>query len=117
MTPDPVTSDIIYAMPVSTNICSGIPTTVASVALVSAGSGYSVNQVLTLATGTGTKGTIKVLTVSGGAIATFQLLTGGNYTANPTLTACGVTTGSATFNVTMAAQFLDINADGRAWSK
>jgi len=117
LTPDPIAGDIIYATPVTTNICSGVPTTVASAALANGGSGYSVNQVLTLSTGTGTSATIKVLTVSSGAIVTFQLMTGGNYTANPTLTNCGVTTGSATFNITMAPQLLDLNTDARAWSK
>ena len=116
MTPDPVAGDIIYATP-CTKPVPGIPTTVQSVELVNAGSGYSASQVLTLSTGTGTKATIKVLTVSSGAIATYQLLTGGNYTANPTLTACGVTVGSATFNVTMAPQLIDDNRDGRDWCK
>lgn len=121
VTPDAIpAADYIYAMPCATNIVSGIPQTIATAVLTAAGSGYAANQVLTLQGGTGTQATVKVLTVSGsgGAILTYELLTGGNYTALPgSLNNVPVNTGGATFNLTVAPQLLDINADGRAWAK
>lgn len=70
-----------------------------------AGASYLINDVLTVAGGTGTAATIKVLTVGGGgAILTVLVLTVGSYTVNPTTTANAVTGGTgtgATINLTM----------------
>jgi hypothetical protein len=123
LTPDPIAGDVLYATPVTTTICSGIPTTVQSGAVNSGGSGYvseDVGKVLTVAGGTGTSATLTIASVSGGEVTGVTVTTGGNYTANPTLTAnvaTGSTTGSgATFNLTLAGQLLDLNTDARAWS-
>jgi hypothetical protein len=59
-----------------------------------AGTGYVVNDLLSVP-GTGTAATIKVLTVTSGAITTFQLLTPGSYTVTPT-TPATLTGGSGT---------------------
>ena len=61
-----------------------------------AGSAYTANDTLTLATGAGTKATIIVDAVNSGAILTFHLATAGAYTTNPTLTADAVTGGTGT---------------------
>lgn len=68
------------------------------------GSGYVVNDVLTIAGGTGTSATVKVTSVSSGAITGIQVSTVGSYTANPTLTsnaATGGTGSSASLDLTM----------------
>jgi hypothetical protein len=119
--PDPIANDIIYALPCMTNVANGIPVTILTAQLVNAGTGgtYAVNDVLTVSGGTATAfATIKVLSVAAGKIVTVQLLTGGNYTVAPSLTGTAVTGGGgtgATFNLALAPQLLDINADGRAW--
>ena len=107
--------DILYALPVATGI-SGIPSSIAAAALVAGGSGYAVNQVLTLAGGAGTPATLKVTSESGGVITGIQLLASGSYSVAPTLIGAGVTVGSATFNLTLAPQLLDMNVDGRKWA-
>ena len=120
MTPDPIAGDIIYAMP--SNIGTGFPVTIASVAVATGGHGYVANVIVTLAGGTvapgGAAATIKILTVNGsGGVLTCQLQTSGNYTTPPPLTGATDTSSNATYNLTLAPQLLDINADGRAWSK
>lgn len=121
ITPDYLSGDIIYAIACAQTIGSGIPLAVASVTLVNPGTGgtYAINNILTLAGGSGTQATIKVLTVSSGQIVTYELLTAGSYSSAPTLTNNAVTGGGgtgATFDVAMQSQLLDINADGRAWA-
>jgi hypothetical protein len=58
---------------------------VATVAVHSAGggSGYVANDILTIAAGTGTAATVKVNTVSSGAITSISVLTRGNYSVSP----------------------------------
>jgi len=116
--PPPLVNDLIDVMPCTvTN-----PVSVATATLVNSGTGgtYAVNDILTLNSGTGTKATIRVDTVSAGLIATFTLLTQGDYTAAPALTGVGVTGGGgtgATFNLTLNATLKDLNTDARAWSE
>lgn len=96
-----------------------IPTTIATAAIHAGGTGYAVNNVLTVAGGTGTAATIKVLAVSSGVITSIQLLTFGNYTANPSLSANAATGGAgsgATFDLTIAPIWVDINRAGRAYT-
>ena len=57
--------------------------TVATIELVSGGTGYSADDELTVVGGTGTAATIKVLTVNAGVIETVELLSVGSYTAEP----------------------------------
>ena len=61
---------------------------VVSVVINAAGTGYSVGDVLTFTGGTlasgGAHATAKVLTLSGSAVATIEMVTGGNYTSAPT---------------------------------
>lgn len=96
-----------------------IPTTIASAAIHAGGTGYAVNNVLTVAGGTGTAATLKVLAVSSGVITSVQLLTFGNYTVNPSLAANAATGGAgsgATFDLTLAPIWVDLNRCGRAYT-
>jgi len=52
--------------------------------VASGGTGYTANDVLTVAGGTGTAATIRVDTVSGGVITAVTVLTRGTYTVKPT---------------------------------
>lgn len=118
--PDPVANDIIYAVECSTNVFSAMPITIGAASIVNSGSSYAANDILTVSGGTGTAATIKVLTVSSGHIATAQVYTAGNYSAAPSLSANAVTGGAgtgATFDLTLATNLIDLNTDGRAWSK
>lgn len=80
-----------------------------SVALNAAGAGYTAGDILGI-TGTGGTSThlaqIEVLTVSGGAIATARVYTGGAYTVDPTTVVANAATGGtgagATFDLTFA---------------
>lgn len=54
-----------------------------TVAVAAGGTGYSVNDILTLAGGTGTPATVRVTTVAAGVITGVTKVTGGAYTANP----------------------------------
>jgi hypothetical protein len=74
---------------------------------VAPGTGYTVNDVLTVAGGTSTQtAQITVLTVTGGAIATFRISRSGAYTVFPTnpVSVTGGTGTGATFNLTQGAQ-------------
>jgi hypothetical protein len=66
--------------------------------VVGAGTGYAEGDILSVAGGTGTAATIRVLTVTGtnDAIATVEVASAGAYTVLPTLTANGVTGGTGT---------------------
>lgn len=70
------------------------------------GTGYVVNDTLTVNGGTGTSATIRVTGVAAGVINAVQVLTVGSYTANPgTLSGNAVTGGTgtgATMDLTMA---------------
>jgi hypothetical protein len=82
------TIDSVSAMTVSNAITAATKT--------ASGSGYVANEVITLTGGSGTGATIKVLTVSAGAIATFSVLAGGTgYAVGDALTQAS-TTGSGT---------------------
>ena len=54
-----------------------------TVAVNSGGTGYTVNDILTLAGGTGTAATVRVTSVAGGVIDGIAKETGGIYTVNP----------------------------------
>lgn len=78
----------------------------ATAALAAAGATYAVNDLLTVVGGTGKAAKIRVLTVSGGAVVTFELADVGGYTVAPTSPASvtgGAGTG-ATFAVTFGSQ-------------
>ncbi len=121
MIPDPIASDIIYAIPCTT-IIDGAHVGVLSATLNNPGTGgtYAVNNILSISGGTGTPATIKVLSVTAGRITTYALLTIGDYSnAPPTLTANPVTGGGgsgATFDIVMATPLIDLNVDARAWA-
>lgn len=74
----------------------------ASALLVSGGSGYAVNDTITLAGGTFTTAAVlKIASVASGVITGFSVLSSGEYTAWPTTFTQGATSGggtSATFN-------------------
>lgn len=77
---------------------------VASVAVNSGGTGYVVDDILTVAGGTGTAATLRVTSVSGGVIDGIDVETSGDYSVAPTTTANAVTGGSgttATIDLTM----------------
>jgi len=83
---------------------------VATAAINAAGTGYTVDDILTVAAGTSdpSAATIRVLTITGGGgtgpIGTVRIETGGAYTVDPSLTANAVTGGtgsSATLDLTM----------------
>ena len=77
--------------------------TVRTIAIVSGGTGYTVDDVLTVVGGTGTACTIKVLTVDGsGVILTAEIVDRGEYTVKPTnpVSVTGGSGSSATFNLT-----------------
>lgn len=85
--------------------CSGAPV------IVAGGNGYAVGDEITLTGGTYvTPVTVQVATLSGSAVATVTLKTGGRYTVQPSNpVAQGSTTGSgnsATFTVTWASALL-----------
>ena len=72
---------------------------VTAAAVTTAGSGYSVNQLLTVLGGVGSAAVLKVATVSGSGVATVTVQSAGAYTtlpANPV----SVGTGAAKFNLT-----------------
>lgn len=71
--------------------------------IVSGGTGYTANDILTVSGGTfAIAAQIKVLTVSGGVVATAQMETEGSYSAPPTgtLSVTGGTGSGATFTLT-----------------
>jgi hypothetical protein len=72
------------------------------VAINSGGTGYTVNDVLTVSGGTGTAATLTVATVSAGVITSITLASGGAYFTLPTFPASvtGGTGSSATFTFT-----------------
>ncbi len=118
--PDPIANDIIYCVECSTSVFGTALISIATATKVSGGTGFTANDILSVAGGTGTAATIKVLTVSSGVIATYTLLTTGRYTAAPSLSSNAVTGGTgtgATFDLTLATDLIDLNVDGRAWAR
>jgi len=79
---------------------------VVSATLGAGGSGYAIGDILTVSGGTfgPTAAKIRVLTLSGSAVATFKVQEGGGYTAAPSNQASttGGTGTGATFNLTLA---------------
>lgn len=59
-------------------------TKVTAVSISSGGTGYAVNDVLTVAGGTGNSATLTVTSVSSGVITAITITTAGAYTSNPT---------------------------------
>lgn len=121
MIPDPIANDIIYAQACSTNVLAAAPVGIGDAAVNSGGSSgtYAVNDILTVAGGTGTAATLKVTTVSAGRVTGVVVNTPGLYTVAPALGGAGVTGGGgtgATFNLTLASLLIDMNVDGRAWA-
>lgn len=97
------TDDPLFAWPVAVTSSNNITVSKAATqaAIVAAGTGYSAGDTLTVVGGTGTAATIKVLTVSTGAITNMYVLTGGIYSVFPT-SPVSVTGGGgtgATFNL------------------
>ena len=73
-------------------------------AIVAGGTGYAVNDILTVDGGTGTAATLRVRTVAAGVVTAAVVETGGAYTVLPTVTPATVTGGTgnddATFTLT-----------------
>lgn len=90
-------------------------TYVASVAVNNGGTAtYIVGDTMTLATGTGTAATFKVLAVATGVITALAVLTPGSYTVNPSTSAVAITGGSGggspTVNITLGTVLTQASA-------
>jgi len=74
-----------------------------SAAVVAGGTGYTLNDILTVTGGTGTSATLKVTGVTGGVINAVKIHYGGSYTVDPSnpVSVTGGTGSGATFNLTM----------------
>ena len=83
----------VLLWPVKTSVGNSA---VVTAKLVSAGTGYTVADVLTISGGTGTSATITVDAVSGGAITGFTVTNRGSYSVLPTYTPATVTGGTGT---------------------
>lgn len=82
-------------------------TKVTAVSIAAGGSGYAVNDILTIDGGTfGDAATVQVLTVSTGAVATVALLNAGTYSASPGTTnaATGGSGSSVSLTLTLGDQ-------------
>lgn len=77
--------------------------TATAAAIVTAGTGYTLNDVLTVVGGNGTAATIRASAVSGGVITACTVISGGTYTGNPAnpVSVTGGTGSGATFNLTI----------------
>lgn len=69
---------------ISSDVTPTAVTSVITAVVAAGGSGYSVNDVLTVVGGTGTAATCTVATLSGSAVATVTITTNGSYTVFPT---------------------------------
>ncbi len=90
---------------------------VATIAVNAGGTGYSVNDVITVTGGTGTSATATVATVSGGVITGLTLTSAGNYTALPSATGAATTVApsggtGATVNLTFQLGNITVTAGG-----
>lgn len=119
--PSALQNDIIYAVACNTGL-AGMPLPALGASLVSPGTGYAANEVLTVSASTGSGGTpaqIKVLAVgAAGQIETIALTVNGAYTiavTNPVSAGGSAGTG-ATFNLTLQPTMIDLNPDARAWA-
>lgn len=88
---------------------------VTAVAIAGGGSGYAVDDILTVVGGTGTAATLRVTSVSGGVIDGIAIETGGRYTVDPTnpVSVTGGSGAGATFNLTLAQINSDLNPTWR----
>lgn len=86
-------------------------TEVASAAVNAGGSGYAVNNILTVVGGTGTAATLRVTSVSSGAVTGVSVETPGSYTVDPSnpVSVTGGAGSGATFNLTMTSGTLITN--------
>lgn len=105
---DPISGTNIPAAATIVSVTKGAQTvtgnTVQALTVVSGGTGYAVNDIVTLSGGTSTfAATAKVLSVSGGAITALLVTDGGNYTVDPagTLNLTGGSGSGATCTATM----------------
>lgn len=92
------------------SFCTGNNVTAA--AIQSGGTGYTVNDILTVTGGTSSfPCTLKVTAVSGGVITGIRVHTSGAYTANPSnpVAVTGGTGANATFNLTLNTGNWDVN--------
>ena len=80
---------------------------VQSADIVSGGTGYTVNDTLTVVGGTGTAATLTVDAVSGGVITAVSVAGAGSYSANPTnpVSVTGGTGSNATFSLDISGEF------------
>jgi len=83
---------------------------VATATVAAGGTGYSVGDVLSVSTGTGTAATAEVLTLSGSAVATIQLLDVGLYTVDPDATSATTVSPSGGTGCTLALTFQEQTA-------
>ena len=83
----------VILWPVKTSVGNSA---VVTAKLVSAGTGYTVADVLTISGGTGTSAQITVDAVNGGAITAFTVTNRGSYSVLPTYTPATVTGGTGT---------------------
>ena len=85
-------------------------TNVTAIAVAVGGTGYAVNDVVTVSNGTGLAASAKVATISGSAVATLTLLNVGLYTVAPAAVAEATTSSGAgtgcTVNLTFGLQAL-----------
>lgn len=80
--------------------------------LLTAGTGYTVNDTLTVVGGTGTAATIRVDAVTGGAITGYTQLTWGQYSVSPTspVSVTGGTGSNATFSLTNYGHWFSLDS-------
>ena len=97
--------DYILAAPVNSSGVEGAAILLGAT-LISGGTAYSPGDILTLAGGTGTPASIKVLTTSSGVIATYAINAVGSYTANPSSpnSPTGGTGTGASFSIVVSNQ-------------
>lgn len=98
----------------ATNVLTQVAAHAVTAAAVAAGgTGYLVNDILTVVGGLGLAATLRVATLGGGgAVATVTIETSGQYSANPTnpvATTGGSGNGAATFNLTLDTTALGIS--------
>lgn len=77
------------------------------------GTGYTLNDLLTGVSGTGTKATYRATAVSGGIVTQITLVTSGNYTLTPT--SPDTTTGGTGANCTVTITILRSPTNGSNW--
>lgn len=104
-------SGVGYA--ISSDVTPTVVSRVDTVSVSAGGTGYTVNDTLTVAGGTGTAATIRVDTVSAGVITGVSVITQGLYTVKPA-TPNSVTGGTGTL-ATITLLFLDAPSNSKSW--